>query len=414
MNLRRLSRLVGIGLALLALLAGAAGLELPAYASASLPSGHGYAISPFAKSGAPYQLVASHLQPQVTQFSCQTNFGCYDPDQIQAAYGIKSLLNAGYNGAGHTVVIVDAFSNATIVRDLKLFDQLFGLPDPVFQIVNLGAPPFDYNDANQVGWSGEIALDVEWSHAVAPGAKIVLVEAKSNDDADILAALNYAVTNNLGDVISQSFGEGESCVDPTLDAKYHQVYREATYKRITLFASSGDQGSAQPTCDGADGSYFKSASSPAVDQFVSAVGGTRLKADVNGNYVSEEIWNESSTFDSAGGGGFSTMVRKPSYQYGVAGIGAWRGEPDVSYNAAIIGGVLTVWDPDGTGRDGAQGGHREVGRSDECGPPSGPLRGTAGTRRTASSEGGDALNDDCEWALTRTSSARAQALCNRA
>jgi hypothetical protein len=69
-------------------------------------------------------------------------------------------------------------------------------------------------DPNMVGWAEEISLDVEWAHAMAPGAKIVLVLAKSNADSDIASALNYAVTNNLGNVISMSFGENESCLAP--------------------------------------------------------------------------------------------------------------------------------------------------------------------------------------------------------
>ena len=64
-----------------------------------------------------------------------------------------------------------------------------------------------------IGWAEEISLDVQWAHAIAPGANITLVLAKSNDDADILSATQYAVDHNLGDVISQSFGENESCVD---------------------------------------------------------------------------------------------------------------------------------------------------------------------------------------------------------
>jgi hypothetical protein len=71
-------------------------------------------------------------------------------------------------------------------------------------------------DPNQVSWAGEISLDVEWTHAVAPYATLDLVLAKSNQDADILSVTKYAVDHNLGDVISQSFGENKSCVDPAL------------------------------------------------------------------------------------------------------------------------------------------------------------------------------------------------------
>ena len=74
--------------------------------------------------------------------------------------------------------------------------------------------------------------------------------AKSNDDADILSATKFAVDHNLGDVISQSFGEAEQCVDPKIEKKQHKVFEKATARGITLLASSGDQGAAQPSCDG--------------------------------------------------------------------------------------------------------------------------------------------------------------------
>ena len=86
-----------------------------------------------------------------------------------------------------------------------------------------------------VGWSGEIALDVQWAHAVAPAAKIVLVLAKSNDDPDIVSAEAYAIHRNLGDVISMSYGEAEHCFAPSLDANEHApVRRSDRRKGITL------------------------------------------------------------------------------------------------------------------------------------------------------------------------------------
>ena len=131
-----------------------------------------------------------------------------------------------------------------------------GLGDPTdpslgtfTQVAPDGLTPFVPGDPNMTGWAEEISLDVLWSHAIAPGANIVLVLAKSDADADLLSATKYAVDNNLGDVISQSFGENESCVDPTLLAQEHQVFADATMKYITIFASSGDEGAALPTCD---------------------------------------------------------------------------------------------------------------------------------------------------------------------
>jgi subtilase family serine protease len=297
-----------------------------------------HAMTP-AIAGAPHAVfegLVNGTQPAV-HFSCQDNAGCYSPAQIRKAYGFDQLTA---DGTGRTIVIVDAFQSPTIQQDLSLFDSTFGLPAGNLNIIAPdGLTPFDYNDPNMVGWSGEITLDVEWAHAIAPGATLDLVLAKSNNDADILSATKYAVDNNLGDVISQSFGEGEACMDPALVAAQHQVFQAATAKGITLLASSGDQGSAQPTCDGTG--FYKAASTPASDPYVTAVGGTRLVADSAGNYQSETTWNEFSTFGAAGGGGFSTIYGTPAYQQRL-GLSS-RGVPDVSYNAAIIGGVLAVY-----------------------------------------------------------------------
>ena len=155
--------------------------------------------------------VVTRVNPNVT-FSCQPVGLCYNPAQIRAAYGFDKL---NVDGTGRTIVIVDAFQSPTLGPDLALFDAVFGLPDPTLNIIAPdGLTPFDPNSDNMVGWSAEISLDVEWAHAIAPGATIDLVLAKSNDDADILSATKYAVDHNLGDVISQSFGEGEACMAP--------------------------------------------------------------------------------------------------------------------------------------------------------------------------------------------------------
>jgi subtilase family serine protease len=286
------------------------------------------------------------------KFGCQTvrpgRLTCFGPDQIRAAYSIQPLLDKGFTGKGRTIVIVDAYSPPAVLQDLQTFDSTWGIPDPELRIVApQGATPWDGNDANQVGWAGEINLDVQYSHAVAPDAKIVLVEARTNDDADILAATKWAVDNRIGDVISQSFGEDERCVDPAILKAEHEVFEKATDRGITLIASAGDQGSSQPTCVGSD--YSLAASSPASDPLVTGIGGTSLAADlVTGAYQSETVWNETDAFGAAGGGGFSVLERKPEYQRGVV-PGRYRGVPDVSYNGGINNGVLVYYGPDASG-----------------------------------------------------------------
>jgi subtilase family serine protease len=300
--------------------------------------------------------------PTNAVFSCQTDRGpdaivCYSPQQIQQAYGINSLLSSGINGKGHTIVIIDAFQNPTMQSDLAAFDSTFGLPAPQFvQVAPQGLTPFDPNDDNMVGWAGEIALDVQWAHAIAPAAKIELVLAKSNQDVDILNATKWAVDHNVGDVISQSFGENENCVDRKLLKVEHDVYQEATRKGITLFASSGDEGAAEQTCDGT--SWVQVASSPASDPLVTAVGATELFAAFDcstaspcasgsptpGTYDHEITLNEPAGEFTEGnfstGGGFSDLYSRPNYQNGFTGHNKGRGVPDVAYSGSINHGVL--------------------------------------------------------------------------
>ena len=281
-------------------------------------------------------------------FSCQTaraQLPCYDPQQIRTAYNVPR----GLTGAGETIVIIDAFGSPTIASDLALFDATFGLPDPTLNVINPFGAVFDPANQDDVGWSSEISLDVEWAHAIAPGATIDLVLAKTDADADILAAQRYVIENNLGDVLSQSFGEAESC--NALLGRTHDVFKAAQAEKMTVFASTGDDGAAQPTCDGT--SYILSASTPASDPLVTGVGATHLKANfTTGKYQNESAWNNSgepASLDAgASGGGFSRVFREPSYQDDVQRSGA-RSLPDVAYNGDIFGGVLVAWSSSGQG-----------------------------------------------------------------
>jgi subtilase family serine protease len=313
--------------------------------------------------------------PQYGLFTCQLvglspGVTCYDPYQMRHAYQIDQLIAGGHDGTGHTIVIVDAFQSPNIVQQLNHNDTFYGLPGlnglgsppnpnigTFTQVAPDGLTPFVPGDPIMTGWAEEISLDVLWAHAIAPGANITLVLAKSNSDPDILSALTYAVDNSLGDVISMSFGENESCVgpDPATNAAYHAVFAAATLKHITLFASSGDQGAAQPTCDGS--SWVQVVSSPASDPLVTGVGGTELHAarycltalgcdpstnPAPGTYQGEIVWNEFSS-SSSSGGGFSVLFDEPPYQKGTGGLhgGKQRAVPDVAYNAAVLHGVLT-------------------------------------------------------------------------
>jgi len=329
----------------------------------------------------PQAIPANVAGPDYELFDCQVGLStgqCYDPYQMRHAYGVDNLIAAGFTGKGETIIIVDAYQSPKIVAQLNYFDTFYGLPglnglgnpyDKTLgtfkQIAPGGLTAFDPTDGNMSGWAEEISLDVLWAHAIAPGANIVLDLAATNADADILAATKYAVDHRLGDVVSQSFGEAESCVDPKILAGEHQVFAKATLEGMTLFASSGDEGAAQATCDG--NSWILSASSPASDPLVTGVGGTELVAadycltslgchptanPAPGTYLSETAWNEGPPFGDfqahfgstlASGGGFSTIYREPSYQRGAV-KGKQRGVPDIAYNAAVLHGVMTYLD----------------------------------------------------------------------
>jgi subtilase family serine protease len=348
-GLRRPSRgaVVGATLAAGALVGSALAGATPATA-APTPVAHRITVAP---------QVEPAGTPHAASFTCQTRPldgsqgpRCYQPAQIQNAYAITPLLDAGKNGAGRTIVIVDAYGSPTIAGDLSFFDSTFDLPHASFtQIAPAGAPPaFDGTDANQVGWAFETTLDVEWAHAVAPGANIVLAVAKSNEDADILATTRYVIEHNPGDVISQSFGEAEKCMDPQLLDQQHALFAQAVRKGITLVASSGDSGAAQPACAG-DGALL-SASTPASDPNVTGVGGTTLDADpATGAYHGETAWTEpfgcnppavATTDVNCSGGGFSSLYSRPAYQAGFVKGASARGVPDVAYDAGVAGGVL--------------------------------------------------------------------------
>jgi subtilase family serine protease len=310
--------------------------------------------------------------PTYGLFTCQLGLTpgevCYDPYQIRTAYNVQPLIDAGFDGYGKTIVIIDAFQSPNIVSQLNTYIAFYGLPSmnglgapnnaslgTFTQVAPDGLTPFNPSNGDMIGWAEEISLDVLWAHAIAPRANITLVLSKSDEDADIESARAYAVNNDLGDVISQSFGENESCEEPSLVIAQHQDFANATMNNVTVFASSGDSGAAQPSCNGA--SAVLAVSTPASDPLVTAVGATQLEAagyclevlgcnpvtaPPPGTYESEVVWNEPAF--GASGGGFSVLYGEPSYQQGTIHGGKQRGVPDVSYTGAVLHGVLTYLD----------------------------------------------------------------------
>ncbi len=305
-------------------------------AAQSSPGDFVYKVNPPHVSLAPGSTV-----PTVTPV-CQTSIGplvCYSPVFLRTAYDFPSTLD----GTGQTILIVDAYGSPTIAADLHTFDVTFGLPDPPsFQVYcPAGCPAFNPNNAprDEFGWSVETSLDVEWAHAMAPGANIVLVVAPNPGGNTINVVERAAIQRFAGGVMSQSFGIPEILVhgNNAQIMQAHQNYVAARQAGITVFASAGDFGAT-------NGFSVANASYPASDPLVTAVGGTEGNPYPAGlstpAYGGERVWNEPQ-FGAATGGSPSLLFAVPSFQSGL-GLSA-RTVPDISYNAAINGGVLVAY-----------------------------------------------------------------------
>ncbi len=269
--------------------------------------------------------LAAVAQPMLEAFATglATPAG-FSPAQIRHAYGFDAVSG---NGAGQTIAIVDAYDDPTVASDLHTFDMQFGLPDPRFTKVSQTGSTV-YPTADQ-GWASEIALDVEWAHAIAPAANILLVEAKSDSMSDLLTAVNYARNYAGVSVVSMSWGGGEFRSETSYDSYFTTP---AGHANVTFIASSGD--------DGAGVSY------PAASPNVLSVGGTSLTLK-SGNYSSETAW-------SGSGGGVSRYEPEPSWQRSLQSYGT-RTNPDVAYDANPSTGVA-VYDSYGSGGWAVYGG----------------------------------------------------------
>lgn len=272
---------------------------------------------------------------------------CYSPQEIRTAYGLTPLIEAGMVGTGQTIVLIESFGSPTIANDLAVFDQGYGLPDPpsLKVIAPLGAVPFDPTNSDQVSWAFETTLDVEWAHALAPGANIVVLTSPVDETEgtaglpEFLALERYALDHHLGKIISQSFGATENTLFDAPGRKvladYSAFYTRAVAEHVTVLASAGDTGSSNQDVDRTTFFPFPTVIFPASSPLVTAVGGTSLFASTTGEYMSETVWNNG----DAGGGGISQVFQEPLYQLLTLPRAAndqlarKRGIPDVSYNA---------------------------------------------------------------------------------
>jgi hypothetical protein len=255
----------------------------------------------------------------------------YSPAQILATYGISGLGD----GSGQTIAIVDAYDDPGIYQSVDAFDSQFGLtasattlysqcgPASSFLTVlnqegqATSLPTTDLNGPGAANWELEEALDVEWAHAVAPGAQIILVEADSQALSDLIAGVAAAARQPGVSIVSMSWGfpEGQA-VFAGDEATYDSYFN---VPGVTFVASTGDYGAADPEY-------------PAFSPDVVAVGGTSLALNADGSYNSETGWGYYSASAGAligSGGGISLYENEPAFQQAVQSTGS-RTTPDVS------------------------------------------------------------------------------------
>jgi len=292
---------------------------------------------------------------EIVPFDESQGIWCYGPDAIRKAYGVYDLIGNGIDGTGETIVLIEAFGSPTAQADLQEFDAVYGLPDPpsLTIIAMPGGSPINLNDPNQEGWAEETSLDIQWSHAMAPGANIVVIVAPDNTDVNLLAAQDFAIDKKFGHIMSESFGQSElALIQEGKTGKQYLKQANASYQRarhehISVLVSAGDDGASSFDLSGNLVPY-PSPDFPASSPNVTTVGGTNLffgtatNADPNGTYQGEIVWNDGF---GAGGGGISLFFNEPSYQGNLNNklqkqLQGMRGYPDVAYNAGVVGGVI--------------------------------------------------------------------------
>jgi subtilase family serine protease len=311
-----------------------AGFNISSFAQGNSPLANGHALD-----------MEAHPPLHVHPDASVSPVG-YVPAQIRHAYGLDQLTNGG---AGQVIAIVDAYGSPTMQNDLNVFSDKFGLPRTTVQIVYAGARP----KRTDPGWALETSLDVEWAHALAPKAKIVVAVASSASISSLLSAVDAGV-NSGATIVSMSWGGSEFSSQASYDYHFQRT-------GVTFFASSGDNGSG--------------ASWPATSPSIVSVGGTTLPLNASGNLTAPETgW-------SGSGGGFSSYFSRPAWQNGWQS-NAKRAFPDVALVADPNTGVAVY---DTTSYSGQSGWFQVGGTSASC-PMWGAITALANEKRVASAK----------------------------
>ncbi len=286
----------------------------------------------------------------------------YDPEEVRAAYGLGGVYSAGLRGEGETIVITDAYGSGTIQNDAAAFSYYMNLP--AIDLTVVGGQGLNQNPHN--GWSDEVTLDVEWTHAIAPAAKIVLVVATDRNSLD--EAVNRAVVHRYGNTISNSWSTLEGYGNPAQELAMNRILKAAAAQGIDVNFSSGDFGDNHTV-----GAGFVTVDFPGSSPYATSIGGTSLVLNSDDSVRFETGWGTNLTrisdagpgfapvvppnnseasgygFQFGAGGGTSLNYPKPAWQSGHPGT--MRQVPDISAIAdpytgveiiETIGGQLTV------------------------------------------------------------------------
>jgi subtilase family serine protease len=339
-------------------LAGVALVGMSLFASGGATVGAGAAGSAVRPLAQVVSMAFTQGPPTTSQCEARIGLACYSPVQVETAYNMRPLYKRGLTGAGKTIALIDPLGSPTITSDLAIFDSTFGLPaPPSFRIIQPAGvvPPYNPNNPLMVTWAQETSLDVEYAHAMAPGANILLVETPLAETVgvhgfpQIVEAENYIINHRMVDVISQSLGTAEATF-PSAESILHlrSAFVNAYEHKVTVLGAAGDSGATSPS-DASGSTYFtfRTANWPASDPLVTAVGGTQLHLNNAGRrLLPDTVWNDTALLGApmAGGGTASVVFSRPGYQDGVEGVvGDHRGVPDISMSAAFNGGVLVYW-----------------------------------------------------------------------
>lgn len=376
----RASRLVVIAVTLVGLLLSSTGASLPRTTEA--PGGLEFVpLIAVAPDDPPTTVADSYACTSPSPVVHYRYVHCYTPADIFAAYTVDQLHQEGLDGSGQTIVIVDSYGSPTALADLQTFSTAFGLPAPDLTIVYPnGSPPFNNAvNGSPAGWAFETSLDLQWAHAIAPKAKLVLIATNPAETEGVqgfpsmFKGIQWAIAHYPGAVISQSFAATEQSFQlaaPVQVARFHEVYQQAKEAGITVIGSSGDSGTANVDKQGRVYPY-PTVNWPSSDPLVTSAGGTWLQyhwkwsptlstsqfysclgssppatcysqylASVPDSGQTEAVWKED-WLPAATGGGTSVLFDRPAFQDRVQRIvGPHRGLPDLSWNAAVDGGVL--------------------------------------------------------------------------